>query len=183
MYFYVKKNAKHVINSTVITRKRHLHHRSRVLSCEPTPTHQQDPLDRSRHSSESLSPRLQVRTLTFFPFLLRAMEKIQLSVETLQPERKKHYPTYSLTYWPRKHKTPAKEAKQRLQIDLAGSNLQDLVQNISLWKHCSVVVNHDIPRVNVLKGGQRWPQNTIETYRALNVVVNVDRVQLWISFS
>lgn len=46
---------------------------------------------------------------------------------TTARKKKKHYLTYSHTHWPGKHKTPAKEANQRLQIDLAGRNLQDFI--------------------------------------------------------
>lgn len=55
-------------------------------------------------------------------------EGIALWGNTMARKKKKHYSTYSHTHWPGKHKTPAKETKWRLQIDMAGSNLQDLVQ-------------------------------------------------------
>lgn len=61
--------------------------------------------------------------------MLRAMEKTQLSGKILWSEKKK---ALSCTFTG-KHKTPAKAAKQRLQIDLAGINLQDLDKKVS---HC-----------------------------------------------
>lgn len=118
-------------------------------------------------------------TCSLPPNRLRTVERTQLNGEMLWGKKKKkailsHTITYIDLENPRLlHKKQNKDFKLTLWVTIYRIRFK----NTSLWKCCSAAVKHNWLRVNKLVGGEKSKQ----TYRVLNIGVNVDKDQLLIA--